>query len=297
MLSILIPTYNYDISDLIISLNKIALRLDFDYEILCLEDGSTMYLEENKAICDTYHNTFYIVSNKNKGRITSRRLLTEKAKYDWLLFLDADVELTNDNFIIAYSKFFSKGFDAVYGGCSYELREPNASKVLRWKYGKAYEEIESNIRNKTPYKHIVSVNFLIKKDVFQNLISKIDSDGYGYDLFLGVLMKLDKTKVYHIDNPVIHKGLEESSVFLNKVERAVETNYRLLSEKRISTTENSLLETYKSIKKFGLSKIIYLIYKWFKTPIKRQLLSSSPNIKLLQFYKLGYLCALSLKKK
>ncbi|WP_369997947.1 glycosyltransferase family 2 protein [Winogradskyella sp.] len=296
MLSILIPTYNYPISNLLKSLDKVT--IGFDYEILCCEDGSKLYIDENKTVCHSTKNTTYLYSKENKGRITSRKFLAEKAKYDWLLFLDADVAITNDNFINDYySKYFTGEYDAIYGGCSYDLNRPDDSQVLRWKYGKTYEEVEAKTRNKSPYKFIVSANFLIKKETFFNLISKINGDGYGYDLLLGALMKSDNTKVFHVDNPVIHKGLDKNSVFIDKVEKAVETNYKLFNDNKINSTENSLLETFKTIKKIGLIRPISSIYKLSRSRILKQLMSNNPNMKILQFYKLGYLCHLSANTK
>ncbi|MCT4629271.1 glycosyltransferase family 2 protein [Winogradskyella sp.] len=297
MLSILIPTYNYNVSELITSLNRICNQLDFDYEILCWEDGSHLYLEENRNACNNVRFATHHISKNNKGSITSRHILAKKSKYDWLLFLDADIEIIDNHFIENYSTYFNNRLDAIYGGCSYDLKKPRASKILRWKYGKTYEEIESKTRNKNPYKFIVSVNFIIKKNIFLKLVSKINADDYGYDIFLGALMKDSNTKVLHINNPIIHKGLDDNFIFLDKVERAVKTNYKLLSEKKVSTSDNSLLKVYRLIKTLKLLKIINTIFKWFKKSIKNQLLSNNPNVKLLQFYKLGYLCSLSLKRE
>ncbi|WP_157957311.1 glycosyltransferase family 2 protein [Winogradskyella tangerina] len=297
MLSILIPTYNYPISALVASLHRVLDNFDLAYEIQCLEDGSQLYVEENKAACDSYDHTLHIISEENKGRINSRKRLAQNAKYDWLLFLDADVEISNDDFIKTYSDYFDKSKEAIYGGCSYASEQPETSQLLRWKYGKAYEEVNSSVRNKTPYKSIVSANFLIKKHTFQHIISEIKNEGYGYDVFIGALMKEHKTKVHHIDNPVLHTGLDENSEYLAKVEKSVETNYRLLNEQKINTTQNSLLKLFKSLKRLGMVRIVSGMFNTFRQPIKRHLLGNSPNVKLLQFYKLGYLCAISLDKK
>ena len=40
MLSILIPTYNYDITHLVYELHKQASEAEIDFEIICLDDGS-----------------------------------------------------------------------------------------------------------------------------------------------------------------------------------------------------------------------------------------------------------------
>jgi glycosyltransferase involved in cell wall biosynthesis len=297
MLSILIPTYNYSVSHLIASLGKAMQATDIVFEILCWEDGSHLYLDDNKAICDTVAHAVHHVSNENKGRITSRTLMAKKAQYDWLLFLDADVELKGETFIKNYLSNLNSGYDAIYGGYAYNSIKPDTNFILRWKYGRNYEQVKASVRNKQPYKVIISGNFMIKRDLFLDISSEIKNDGYGYDNVFGALLKLKKIAIFHIDNAVIHNGLDKNSEFLNKVERAVETLHLHHSKNKTISTENSLLEFYKSTKKIGLSKVVSVVFKTLKQPLRKQLLGNNPNMKLLQFYKLGYLCSLSPSKK
>lgn len=297
MISVLIPIYNCSIKTLILSLEQATRDISFDYEVICLEDGSELFVEENKSICHLYNNISHITFNENKGRISSRKFLAQKAKYEWLLFLDADVELRNDSFIIEYSRYFNDNYDAIYGGYSYKSTHPNNKYILRWTYGKSYEAINSATRNKTPYKVVISGNFIIKKEPFLKINSKINKDGYGYDNIFGALMKRDKIKVYHIENPVYHNGLDENSVFLKKIESAIQTTFNYYIHNKSISTDNRLLEFYKKIKSFGLKGVVSFTYRVFKDLIKKQLLGNKPNMKLLQFYKLGYLCTLSPKKK
>ena len=50
MLSVLIPIYNYDCRRLINSLSAQAENLDVEYEILAFDDGSSLFLEENREV-------------------------------------------------------------------------------------------------------------------------------------------------------------------------------------------------------------------------------------------------------
>ncbi|MBC2844833.1 glycosyltransferase family 2 protein [Winogradskyella flava] len=294
MLSILIPVYNYKIKNLLISLDNAFEIIDFDYEILCWEDGSVLYSQENKAICKSIENANHLISVENKGRITSRKSLAQKAKYDWLLFLDADVIPESKDFIERYFEIIKKNnYEAIYGGICYDSETPESEYILRWKYGRKYEQIEAKKRNKHPYKHIVSSNFLIKKNIFLKICSQINNDGYGYDLFFGALMKSHKSNIYHIDNSAIHKGLDKNAEFLKKTEIATQRLYELYNHEHIRNTENSLLKLFEKIKELHLRKIIATTFFIFKKPLTKQLLSTKPNIKLLQFYKLGYLSSLT----
>lgn len=296
MLSILIPIYNYPITTLLKGLSQSIEQIDFDVEILCLEDGSTQFVDSNKSICSYTKHTSHVISQKNKGRITSRKHLAAQAKYNWLLFLDADVELKDNQFLNNYLGYFNSEFEAIYGGCTYDCKKPSDSKLLRWKYGKTYEDIDAALRNKSPYKYIVSANFLIKKTLIKKLFSSIEDEGYGYDILLGALMKSNNTKVLHINNPVIHKGLDNNKEFFSKVRKAVETSFKLHRDARLQISSSSLIKTFILLKKLGLVRLVSLIFKITKSKLTENLLGVNPNIKLLQFYKLGYLCAISSKE-
>ena len=50
MLSILIPTYNYSVFPLVLELKNQADLLAIPYEVLVLDDASTLFLNENSKI-------------------------------------------------------------------------------------------------------------------------------------------------------------------------------------------------------------------------------------------------------
>ena len=92
MLSILIPTYNDSCSTLVNSLEEQAKAIKEPLEIIILDDGSTnsnitleLEILEKRPLVTIIRNA------KNKGRLQSRLALANAAKFNWLLFLDADV--------------------------------------------------------------------------------------------------------------------------------------------------------------------------------------------------------------
>ena len=102
MLSILIPTYNYDITHLVYELHKQATKAEIDFEIICFDDCSDVFVNENNLKINSLNNTRIIISEKNLGRTDSRQILCNSAIYNWLLFLDADVIPKSDNYIEHY---------------------------------------------------------------------------------------------------------------------------------------------------------------------------------------------------
>ena len=231
MISVLIPTYNYDISTLIQVVHKQLNANHTDFEIIVLEDGSTEYINSDS---NNLTNTQVLIHKENIGRVSARQFLASKAKYDWLLFLDADVIPKKTSFINDYILQTKLGYDAIFGGFAYYKTKPKKNYVLRWKYGKAKEQVPAVIRNDNPYKGIISANYLIKKSVFETINANMKGKGYGYDNYFGALLKRHRIKVLHTDNEVYHLGIEKSSDYLKKKEQAAETLIKLYRSNTIT---------------------------------------------------------------
>ncbi|SDS03395.1 Glycosyl transferase family 2 [Formosa sp. Hel1_31_208] len=290
MLSVLIPVYNFDIRLLVNTLHEQLTLNKILFEIICLDDCSKPIFADNNAEIQKLSHTSYKISDTNTGRIATRQALAEYAKYDWLLFLDADVFPKTDDFITNYIPFLTLDYDAVYGGFSYNSDAPAHELLLRWTYGKAKEQVAAEKRNKKPYKVVISANFLIKTSVFKSINGQITQKGYGYDNYFGALLKIQNNKIVHIDNEVYHLGLESSSNYLNKVEQSVQTLLQLEKLGALSDSENSLLQTFRTIKRLKLERIGSWCFKTFGNRFKQNLLGHQPKVWVLQCYKLSYIC-------
>ena len=166
MLSILIPTYNYNVYPLVTELKNQADALGIDYEILVQDDGSSSYLEENRKIYDLA-NCSFLENKENLGRSKVRNLLSTQAKFNWLLFLDSDTFPKNSDYILKYIQNISSKTGIIYGGIEYQNEEPEKIRILRWVYGKEREALSVNKRNKNKYLSFLTLNFLINKNVFK----------------------------------------------------------------------------------------------------------------------------------
>ena len=216
-------------------------------------------------------------------------------KYHWLLFLDADVLPKHDSYISNYLSFLTSELDAIYGGFAYYEEPPQNAYKLRWEYGRKREEIKANIRNRKPYKSIISANFLIKKETFKNLNSQIKGNFYGEDNHFGALLKSNAVKVFHIDNEVYHLGIEPSIKYLEKKEQAALTLLNIYNSKSHLNHDNDLLGLFETSKRYKFNYLLAQIFKIFKQPIKRNLLGKKPSINLLQLYRIGFMCYEDLK--
>jgi glycosyltransferase involved in cell wall biosynthesis len=290
MLSILIPTYHYNAYPLAELLEKQALEANFVFELICVDDGSFSHLNQENQKINNLTNCKFIEARKNVGRSASRKFLAEQAQYQWLLFIDVDVMPKNSDFLIRYLEEIKNNHEAIFGGFAYLESSYEPKKSLRFTFGKQREEVDAYIRNNTPYKVIISANFMIKKSIYLELIKQHTENSYGMDYLLGSLLKNHQVEVYHINNEVIHFGLDENPEFLKKTEQAMKTLHYFYSNKQLSKNDISILKAYDILKTFYLQLLFGKFMSFFNPQIIKNLTQENPNLFLFDLYRLGYFC-------
>ncbi|HLW42228.1 MAG TPA: glycosyltransferase family 2 protein [Flavobacterium sp.] len=290
MLSILIPTYNYNVFPLVQEVFRQCVKENIMFEIIVLDDSSQNFYEENNQI-NTLNNCFYTVLNQNIGRSAIRNLLSTKASFENLLFLDADVRLISNRFIKNYLNFIENNpqYNVVYGGIVYQENKPDNNQLLRWIYGNKREALPAEKRSENAYISFLTLNFLIKKDVFAKVKFNEAIPNLRYEdlLFSYDLMK-SNTSVQHINNQVVHNGIENSEFFLQKTNDSLKGLKFLLANNYLPDDYARLSAVYKLLKQTKLIVLIDLIYKLRKNSFKKNLLSSKPSLLIYDIYRLGY---------
>lgn len=289
MLSILIPTYNFHVVDLVSTLKKQAIEAKVPFEILVLDDASTKkeFISKNQQITEMAH-CFYDTNKTNLGRTQTRHKLAEKAKYKWLLFLDADVFPKYDDFIERFVEYLSDTYQLLVGGIIYKKQKPEKKLILRWKYGLERESLSLQKRKLINYQSIISGCLLIKKDIFLAINIRMLQNNYGMDIYFQKLLRNQSVSVLHIDNPVYHLGLETSDTFIKKSLAAVKTTYILEKQGHIEHDFRALQKSYLKLKKMGLLSIFNYIISKFKPKMERNFLSNHPNLFWFDLYRLNY---------
>lgn len=282
--------YNYNVVALVTHIHSQLQLCSVPFEIIALDDASTSEVVHDNNSLSNLEFTSYIKSNNNLGRTKARQYLAEKASYEWLLFLDADVMPKTELFISNYLKYTASDYEAVYGGFAYHEDLPDSNNRLRWTYGKTHEQISAKERNKRPYKVIISANFMIKKSIFIEINSEIEDKGYGFDNYFAALLKMNSIKVFHIDNEVYHLGIETSKAYLNKKENAAETLLSLYKTNKIENHQNDLLLLFIKLKRLKLHYLFSWVYKCFKKRFQSNLLGTKPSMSILQLYRISYMC-------
>ena len=288
MISILIPCFDYNAYPLVSILEKQALMLKIDFEIICIDDGSFSSKNDLNQKINLLTNSKFIELKKNIGRINNRLLLAEKSQYEWLIFLDVDTLPNEDNFLKNYIDQLNKGM-VIIGGCIYKEPE-NENFSLRYKFGKLREEINSNIRNKNPYKYISSCNFMCKRDVLINVLASINTISYGNDYIFGSLIKKKEIDIKHIDNPVLIDNIDENQIFIKKTHHALDNLISSYNNKIIKKHSISILKAYMILDYLLLKNVFVKITDLYRNLLKRNLYRKDPNLFLFDLYRLNYLC-------
>lgn len=297
MLSVLIPTYGEDVVSLVETIQKQIADLKIPYEIICFDNGSKSKTDIKNNTINSFDFCSFKALENNGGRSKIRNLLAKNAKYDWLLFLDADVLPVKENFILNYVQtILQEPVKVIFGGLKYFDEKPVDSKMLRWVYGKSREEIPLEIREQNPEIHFTSANFIIAKEVFERHHFDEELTKYGYeDTLLAMVLQRNAIAIKQMDNPVYHLGLDENMVFLEKTKKAVENIYLLYKNKKISSKDNRLLSVFTKIKKIKINVLISFFHRYFSEILEKNLISGRPSLFLYDVYKLGYLCTISSK--
>ena len=290
MLSILIPTYNYNAFSLVEELKNQALATGILFEIIVLDDGSTdeISLKENSKI-NTLDNCSFKISNKNIGRSAIRNLLTKTAKFENLLFLDSDTIPTQISFISKYITHINDDEKIIYGGILYQKEKPNETKILRWIYGNKREALLVEQRNKNCYLSFLTLNFLIKKSVFDKVIFNESIPNLRHeDTLFSFGLKQKNIPIFHINNPVYHLGIESSMDFLKKSEEAIIGLHYLISHHLILPEYTKLSQTYFYLEKMKLAGIFKFMFNKSQLLLKKNLLSENPSLFVYDLYRIGY---------
>ena len=293
MLSICIPVYNYDVGSLARKLNFHALGAGYPFEIILMDDASDeRFREMNQAI--DLKALRYIQLNENIGRAKIRNRLAEVANFSNLLFMDCDSAVSSPAYIKNYAPFFD--FQTVCcGGRIYEDEKPDDLTYLRWKYGAKRECASASERSKNPNAGFQTNNFLIHKNIFEKVKFNEDLTGYGHeDTLFGLELLKQEITIQHIDNPLIHLGLENASDFLEKTENGIKNLYRvevLLREKYPEYVNHSnLMRAKLFLQKHHLSGFVSKLFGMMRRQMKNNLLSKNPSLMIFDFYRLGLLC-------
>jgi hypothetical protein len=296
MLSILIPTYNYNVYPLVTELKSQADALDIVYEILVQDDASKSFLEENTEINLLQHCS-YTLNHENLGRGNNINLLNNRAQFDYVLIMEADAFPEKRTYLQDLIASINQDTQVLFGGVTYPNEKPEKDKLLRWKYGNERESVSLNERLKKPYHFVFTWNLLLKKEILSKYHFPYIVKDYGYeDVVFIKQLKENNIPIQHIENRLVHFNSETSLTFIEKTEKAVATLNQLIISNKLDLKDTKIGKAYRIIQFWQLDIVIRLLFKRLSKQMIANLTSSNPSLILLDLYKLGYFCLLNQKQ-
>jgi glycosyltransferase involved in cell wall biosynthesis len=294
-ISLLIPVFDYDIIALVHSMKDAMGKVPEFYEILIGDDGSSAEYRKKYSSLEA-ENVKVISSKKNIGRAAIRNRLALEAKGDFLIFIDADVMLpgTAEAYMLKWLPFLNNS-RVICGGILYHDSAPgDPDKLLRWKYGKWREQKSAAERNKHPHAGFSTFNVLIEKSVFSKIRFNEELKQYGHeDTLLGYQLKKAGINILHIDNGLMHEGLESNRDFLNKTKLGIENLSKLfdkVTDKKSFSETVLMLKIYNKLRLLGLTRVLAAIFIRYRDQMEIRLDSGNISLLLFAFYKMSMFC-------
>jgi len=294
-ISLLIPVFDYDIVAFVHSMKSAMEKVPELCEILIGDDGSSPEFRTKYQSLEAKE-VKVIVSDINIGRAAIRNKLALEAKGDFLLFIDADAMLpgTAEAYILKWIPMMAVS-RVICGGILYKDSAPgDPDKLLRWKYGKMKEQIKASERNKRPHASFTTFNVLIDKSVFSKIRFNEELKKYGHeDTLLAYQLKKAGIDILHIDNALMHEGLESNKDFLSKTKFGIENLSKLYdsaTDKKSFSETVRILKIYNRLRFFRLTRILAKIFIIYRDRMEIKLDSSRISLRLFEFYKISMFC-------
>ncbi|SHJ52988.1 glycosyltransferase family 2 protein [Propionispora hippei] len=253
VLSVLIPVFNWNISDLLDKLIKeiISNKLD-NVEIVILDDmSSDLNLKKiNRKNVDFFIQKYphlkliYKELLSNIGRAAVRNLLIKESNGLYLLFLDCDILPDSNIFLQKYINFCrNRKYDVVCGGLSYKQIPVSKSEYKFYLFLSNMTDVKpAVIRNTAPWRYVLTSNVAVNRCVLEKEVFG-DFKGYGYEDVEWAIRIHRQFKIIHIDNQVTHLGLVQRSKVYERMVTSID-NYFILSKLHPMEFEESRIFKY-----------------------------------------------------
>lgn len=220
-LSIIIPIYNME-EYLVECLDSVVCQSSKDFEVICVDDGST---DNSFYICNQYvskYNYISVFTKENGGLSSARNYGMERAKSNYLMFLDADDMLYSEDcieFIINHIEEHSLDMLLFDGKSFLDNKEGTMSEFYKKAYirsrsyglfDKGYKLFKEMVRNGEYY--VSAYLYCINKEFLKdNNLTFVEGQIYEDNLFTFKAI-LQANTVEHCNKTVISRRIHSGSI-------------------------------------------------------------------------------------
>ena len=279
ILSVLIPFYRDNPSELLAELLAQAEKIR-GVEILIYDDGTL-----DPVICaalaaqvkEAASPVTLLIAEENKGRSTARNTLQEKARGDWVLFLDADMRPGSDDFLSNYlSLIASDTADIIFGGFTVP-KKVSRSEELHRALSEMSDCLDLSERQAAGPQFVATSNLCVRKSVL--LAEPFDSGfvGWGWEDSEWAARAAASFTLIHADNTALHLGLESEDTLLKRFRYSAKNYERFTSlhpELAQTLTLYRLIQKLRKLPMHGaLRPLMKALVKFRALPIRLRVLA------------------------
>jgi hypothetical protein len=156
------------------------------------------------------------------------------------------------------------------------------------------EQKKAADRNKRPHAGFSTFNVMIEKSVFSRIRFNEELKQYGHeDTLMGYQLKKAGISILHIDNGLIHEGLESNKDFLNKTKLGIENLSKLydkVTDKRAFSETVRMLGLYNKLRALRMTRILAGFFIRYRDRMEIQLDSNKISLNLFSIYKVSMFC-------
>lgn len=292
MFSFLIPVYNYDCRTLVRELVRQCRELHagsgtdgFAYEVVIADDASTdTAIERANARLADEEGVRYLRVAENMGRARIRNFLARQARHEHCVIIDCDALVCTPDFVRTYYRHRDEA-DVIVGA----LRNPDTCPPgceLRYRYEQqAMHRRTVAYRASNPYAYLSTFNLMMRRTVLMRLPFDERCTDYGYeDALMGLNLRREGITILHIDNPLVHNGMDRNADYLDKTMKALRTLHRLDGPMQ---EFSGVARMCHKVRRLHLRPVVLALYSAIRTPVRRNLLGRHPSITLFQLFKVG----------
>lgn len=245
--SVVVPVYNVE-DYLSQCLDSLANQTFDDFEVICVNDGST---DSSSQILQEYaskDSRITIINQENKGLSGARNTAMEYVNGKYVIFLDSDDWLENNALEELYNKVKNQNLDIVF--YSMNTFQQDTGKFSQDQFG-FYSVIDSNFDNDVfSYKDLIDVLFKVPHAVINKMfnvkfLKNINAqfmEGLTYEdllYFLPVFVKAKKVAI--IRKPLYNYRIRSSSISTTGKESSFDM-FEILTLLKEDLKESNIIE-------------------------------------------------------
>lgn len=218
-LSILVPFYHDDASELIAALDILPTNAA-SVEILIYDDGTndTALTDKIRSVVRGATRPAALLSNAtNLGRSAARNALQAAARAPWILFLDADMLPGSDDFVQTYLNLIGENTaDIIFGGFTVQEVASDPDRDLHRALSAVSDCLDAAARAQAGPQFVASSNLCVRKSLIEAEPFDDGFSGWGWEDSEWAARVAQGYTLIHADNPAVHLGLESTDTLLKR---------------------------------------------------------------------------------